>query len=113
MQNHHLSFNRRRFVQLAAGTVAVGAHAFEAMAAASKTEEATTPQPSPAFTPEETTAEIVVDTLIAWGATHAFGLVGDGINSIIEAFRKRRVKAWRADWLLAGMNASRGASDGR
>ena len=61
-------------------------------AAASKTEEATTPQPSPAFTPEETTAEIVVDTLIAWGATHAFGLVGDGINSIIEAFRKRRDK---------------------
>jgi pyruvate dehydrogenase (quinone) len=32
----------------------------------------------------------VVETLIAWGATNVFGVVGDGINSIIEALRKRR-----------------------
>src|SRR5437763_6201482 len=94
MQNHHFSLDRRRFVQLAAaGTVAAGTQGSEAIAAApSEMEGAITPQPSPAFTPEETTADIVVDTLIAWGATHAFGVVGDGINSIIEALRKRRDK---------------------
>src|ERR1700677_4149674 len=32
----------------------------------------------------------MVETLIAWGATHCFGIVGDGINSIIEALRKRQ-----------------------
>jgi pyruvate dehydrogenase (quinone) len=31
-----------------------------------------------------------VETLIAWGATHVFGIVGDGINSSIEALRKRQ-----------------------
>ncbi|MBV9555862.1 MAG: pyruvate oxidase, partial [Pseudolabrys sp.] len=43
----------------------------------------------PNFSNDENTADILVDTLIAWGATHAFGIVGDGINSIIEALRKR------------------------
>jgi pyruvate dehydrogenase (quinone) len=38
----------------------------------------------------ETTADILVDTLIRWGASHVFGMVGDGINPIIEALRKRR-----------------------
>ena len=32
----------------------------------------------------------MVETLISWGATHCFGVVGDGINSIIEALRKRQ-----------------------
>jgi pyruvate dehydrogenase (quinone) len=32
----------------------------------------------------------MVETLIDWGATHVFGVVGDGINSIIEALRKRQ-----------------------
>jgi pyruvate dehydrogenase (quinone)/pyruvate decarboxylase len=36
------------------------------------------------------TADILVETLINWGVTHAFGIVGDGINSIIEALRKRQ-----------------------
>ena len=36
------------------------------------------------------TADIIVETLIVWGATHAFGIVGDGINAIIEALRQRR-----------------------
>ena len=47
-------------------------------------------QPAPAFADDLTTADIVVETLIAWGATHAFGVVGDGINAIIEALRKRQ-----------------------
>jgi hypothetical protein len=32
----------------------------------------------------------MVETLISWGATHCFGVVGDGINSFIEALRKRQ-----------------------
>jgi pyruvate dehydrogenase (quinone) len=37
-----------------------------------------------------TTSDILVETLINWGATHVFGIVGDGINSIIESLRKRQ-----------------------
>jgi pyruvate dehydrogenase (quinone) len=32
----------------------------------------------------------MIEALLSWGATHCFGLVGDGINSIIEALRKRQ-----------------------
>jgi pyruvate dehydrogenase (quinone) len=39
---------------------------------------------------DPTTAEILVDTLVRWGVTHVFGLVGDGINPITEALRKRK-----------------------
>ena len=35
------------------------------------------------------TADILVDTLIRWNVSLVFGIVGDGINSIIEALRKR------------------------
>jgi len=48
-----------------------------------------TPQPALDFSEDVTAADILVDTLIASGATHAFGIVGDGINSIIEALRRR------------------------
>ena len=54
---------------------------------------ATTAAPSAvpaAATPDPTTAEIIVDVLIAWGARHAFGIVGDGINPLVEAIRRRR-----------------------
>jgi len=37
-----------------------------------------------------TTADILVETLIAWGAPYVFGVVGDGVNAIIEALRKRQ-----------------------
>jgi pyruvate dehydrogenase (quinone) len=47
-------------------------------------------QPSPTFDASLNTADIVVETLIAWGATHSFGIVGDGVNSVIEALRKRQ-----------------------
>jgi pyruvate dehydrogenase (quinone) len=47
-------------------------------------------QPSPAPSGDQTTSDILVETLIAWGATHVFGLVGDGIAGIIEAVRKRQ-----------------------
>src|SRR5207248_10112746 len=52
--------------------------------------EALAPQPAPMTGSDLTTADILVETLIEWGATHAFGIVGDGINSIIEALRKRQ-----------------------
>ncbi|HEX6834027.1 MAG TPA: thiamine pyrophosphate-dependent enzyme [Rudaea sp.] len=50
------------------------------------------PQPDPAPGSDATTADILVDALIAWGAPYVFGVVGDGINSIVEALRKRQDK---------------------
>ncbi|TIW13961.1 MAG: pyruvate oxidase, partial [Mesorhizobium sp.] len=38
------------------------------------------------------TAEILVDTLIAWDVRVIFGLPGDGINGIMEALRTRQDK---------------------
>jgi pyruvate dehydrogenase (quinone) len=38
------------------------------------------------------TADILVETLIEWQVEFVFGIVGDGINSIIEALRKRQNK---------------------
>src|SRR6202451_590077 len=38
------------------------------------------------------TADILVETLIRWDVQFVFGIVGDGINSIIEALRKRQSK---------------------
>jgi pyruvate dehydrogenase (quinone) len=40
--------------------------------------------------PDATTADILVETLVTWGVTHVFGIVGDGINPVIEALRKRQ-----------------------
>jgi pyruvate dehydrogenase (quinone)/pyruvate decarboxylase len=54
-----------------------------------ETQSAISPQPMPEFGNDLNTADILIETLIAWGATHAFGIVGDGINSVIEALRKR------------------------
>jgi pyruvate dehydrogenase (quinone) len=59
-------------------------------AAPSETNEALAPQPTPMPGNDLNTSDILVETLIDWGATHVFGIVGDGINSIIEALRKRR-----------------------
>lgn len=42
--------------------------------------------------PESTTADILVDKLIAWDVSVVFGLIGDGINPIMEALRKRQDK---------------------
>ena len=58
--------------------------------AASETTSNIVSQSVPAADGNLNTADIIVETLIAWGATHAFGIVGDGINAIIEALRQRR-----------------------
>lgn len=43
---------------------------------------------------EQTLSEVLVDTLVAWGVDHIFGLPGDGINGFVEALRvnQERVK---------------------
>jgi pyruvate dehydrogenase (quinone) len=40
----------------------------------------------------QTAADVLVETLMDWGVNTVFGLPGDGINGIIEAFRKRQDK---------------------
>jgi pyruvate dehydrogenase (quinone) len=83
--------HRRDFFQIAAAAGALaGGAATAASAAVSEVESQVRPQPSPAFDGDPTTADILVGTLVSWGATHVFGIVGDGINSIIEALRKRQ-----------------------
>src|SRR3954465_15067961 len=39
-----------------------------------------------------TASDVLVETLLAWGVDIVFGIPGDGINGIIEAFRKRQDK---------------------
>jgi pyruvate dehydrogenase (quinone) len=57
---------------------------------AGETEVNVAPQPTPIPDQSLNSADVVVETLISWGASHVFGIVGDGINSIIEALRKRQ-----------------------
>ena len=38
----------------------------------------------------DTTADILIDRLIAWNVGVIYGIIGDGINPIIEALRKRK-----------------------
>jgi hypothetical protein len=81
--------DRRGFIQLAAaGAVLTGN--FGAAAAPSETTTAINRQPAPEFSGDLNTADILIETLIAWGATHVFGVVGDGVNSLIEALRRRQ-----------------------
>ena len=81
--------DRREFIQLAAaGAVLTGNYG--AAAEPSETATAITRQPAPDFSGDLNTADILIETLIAWGATHVFGVVGDGINSLIEALRRRQ-----------------------
>ncbi|WP_222105695.1 thiamine pyrophosphate-binding protein [Paraburkholderia sp. BCC1885] len=41
---------------------------------------------------DATTADVIVQTLLAWDVDHVFGMVGDGINPIIEALREQQDK---------------------
>ena len=38
----------------------------------------------------DTTADIIIDKLIAWDVKYIFGLTGDGINPLVEALRKKK-----------------------
>ncbi|SAL01186.1 thiamine pyrophosphate protein [Caballeronia pedi] len=46
----------------------------------------------PQFDPasDATTSDIIVETLLTWDVDHIFGIVGDGINPLIEALRKHQ-----------------------
>jgi pyruvate dehydrogenase (quinone) len=81
--------DRRDFISVAASGLALASTPISAATLPSEMESSISPQPMPGFDHDENTADILVETLIAWGASHAFGMVGDGINSIIEALRKR------------------------
>src|SRR6201996_4482915 len=84
-------WDRRDFFQVAAAAgLAVTAPRSAGAAQPSETEADLTKQPTDAPTVDMNTSDILVETLIDWGATHVFGIVGDGINSIIEALRKRQ-----------------------
>jgi pyruvate dehydrogenase (quinone) len=51
------------------------------------------PQPNPStMLADWTTADIIVETLIAWGVPIIFGMVGDGIGPLIEAISVRQDK---------------------
>src|ERR1700761_2148980 len=41
------------------------------------------------YSPSNNTSDILIDKLIAWDVEVIFALVGDGINPIFEALRKR------------------------
>jgi pyruvate dehydrogenase (quinone) len=61
---------------LAPGPVRAG----DLVASVSETTSNVVPQPQTASDDNLNTADIIVETLINWGANHAFGIVGDGIN---------------------------------
>jgi pyruvate dehydrogenase (quinone) len=85
---------RREFLQLAealGGTALAGTSATAAVPVGpSERESRRARQPGPAPGSTQTTADILVETLIAWGAAYVFGVVGDGVNSVIEALRRRQ-----------------------
>ncbi len=94
-----MDLQSRRDLFRATGAVGVGLIAGQAIApqqAAAQSGEAATGvrrQPDPAsFVGDRTTADIIVDTLIAWGVPVIFGIVGDGIGPLIEAISVRQDK---------------------
>ena len=85
-----MPWDRRNFFQVAAGVGIVAAGAQAVASLPSETVPNVRPQPTPSPADGMNTADILVETLIDWGATHVFGIVGDGINSITEALRRRQ-----------------------
>lgn len=67
--------------------------AIPTVAQPSETSAVVAPQPRPpTFSGDRTTADIIVETLIAWGVPVIFGIVGDGIGPLIEAISVRQDK---------------------
>jgi pyruvate dehydrogenase (quinone) len=101
---------RRDFLMSAGGTAALAAATRTTLAQTLDTGHVTR-QPPPAPKADQNTSDILVEALIEWGATHVFGIVGDGINPVIEALRKRRDKILfvgvrheeSAAWMASGM----------
>ncbi len=80
----------------AAGLGLVASRALPSTPAAAQPSEvmaAVQPQPSPPrIAGDRTTADIIIETLIAWGVPVIFGIVGDGIGPLIEAISVRQDK---------------------
>jgi pyruvate dehydrogenase (quinone) len=91
VNDNNSGWNRRTFFQVAAAS-GITALASPAAAAATPSETSANVSRQPTASPpaDQNTSDIIVETLIDWGATHVFGIVGDGINSIIESLRKRQ-----------------------
>jgi pyruvate dehydrogenase (quinone) len=80
--------DRRSLVQLAGVAAGLAGTAALARAVAAQTKPSgSSDMPSSG---ELDTSDILVETLLTWGVTHIFGIVGDGINGIVEALRKRQ-----------------------
>ena len=79
---------RNLFVMAGAGSLAAATVVAKSAVAGGPAQDGAQPSPKPASSDD--TSDIVVEALISWGVTHVFGIVGDGINSVIEALRKRQ-----------------------
>ena len=77
---------RRQFLRDATTYAALALGGTAPLAQGAQRLTATLPMPAPGAT----TADILVETLIAWDAPFVFGVVGDGINPVIEALRRRQ-----------------------
>jgi pyruvate dehydrogenase (quinone) len=107
--------DRRNFVLYATGAVALVTSGTPA-SAQTMTEGEITGQPVAPLQPGQNTSDLLVEALIEWGATHVFGIVGDGINPVIEALRKRRDRIAyigvrheeAAAWMASGMGKHAG-----
>jgi pyruvate dehydrogenase (quinone) len=86
----------RRDLFRATGVAGLGLVASRAVAASARTvplAAAMEPQLDPSTMGADwTTADIIVETLIAWGVPIIFGMVGDGIGPLIEAISVRQDK---------------------
>jgi pyruvate dehydrogenase (quinone) len=83
----------RRSLLRAGGGLGLGILAARSVAATGSDSSPPREQSAPVpFAPSFTTADILIETLIKWEVPFVFGLVGDGINPLIEALRKRQDK---------------------
>jgi pyruvate dehydrogenase (quinone) len=84
----------RRFLLRAGGGLGLGLFAARSLASAAADSSDAHDQPAETapFAPSLTTADILIETLIKWDVAFVFGIVGDGINPLIEALRKRQDK---------------------
>lgn len=104
-ENDTANLGRREFLRSSGGAIAgigllsgaaAAVAAPDAATAIPSATEGSNPKPTNASFPagvalydDMTASDILVETLIAWGATVIFGIVGDGIAGVIEAIRKR------------------------
>jgi pyruvate dehydrogenase (quinone)/pyruvate decarboxylase len=81
----------RRKILALTGQSSAGIMAASWLGSASPANSASSvPQAAESTAADQTTADILVETLIDWQVGFVFGLVGDGINPLIEALRKRQ-----------------------